>query len=113
MSAERPEWVALETLRRGWRGSRELRQGALLTVALVMVGAGGRLVVPILVQQSIDNGITNDGVDIAHVVRLAVIGAVVIVVCTFATRAAVVRLARRSEHALYGLRTRAFAHIHA
>ncbi len=28
-------------------------------------------------------------------------------------RAAVVRLARRSEHALYGLRTRAFDHIHA
>ena len=49
----------------------------------------------------------------ALVTRMAVIGAVVIVVCTFATRAAVVRLAQRSEHALYGLRTRAFAHIHA
>ena len=29
-----------------------------------MVGAGGRIVVPILVQQSIDNGSRNDGVDV-------------------------------------------------
>jgi putative ABC transport system ATP-binding protein len=108
-----PEWGVLETLRRGWRNSPELRRGAALTVALAMVGAGGRLVVPILVQQSIDHGISNDGVDVGLVTRMAVVGAIVIVVCTFATRAAVVRLARRSEQALYGLRTRAFAHIHA
>ena len=113
MSAESTEWGALETLRRGWQGSPELRQGAALTIGLAMIGAGGRLVVPILVQQSIDRGFTSDGVDVGLVSRLAVIGAVIIVICTFATRAAVVRLARRSEHALYGLRTRAFAHIHA
>jgi len=113
VSTDAPEWGALETLRRGWRESPELRHGAVLTVALAMIGAGGRLVVPILVQKSIDNGITNDGVDVGYVTRLAVIGAIVIVLCTFATRAAVVRLARGSEHALYGLRTRAFAHIHA
>jgi ATP-binding cassette, subfamily B, bacterial len=106
------DWGAVETLRRGWRSSPELRQGALLTLALAMVGAGGRLVVPILVQQSIDRGITADGVDIALVVRMALIGLGAIVVCTTAQRFAVVRLATRSEHALYGLRTRAFAHIH-
>ena len=37
MRAEKPESGALETLRRGWRGSPELRQGALLTVALAMI----------------------------------------------------------------------------
>ena len=113
MSTAEPDWGALETLRRGWRRSPELRHGAALTVALAMIGAGGRIVVPILVQQSIDHGITNDGVDVGLVTRLAVIGAVIIVMCAFATRAAVVRLARSSENALYGLRTRAFAHIHA
>jgi putative ABC transport system ATP-binding protein len=104
---------ALETVRRGWRASPELREGALLTLVLAMIGAGGRVVVPILIQQTIDKGFTPEGVDIGLVTELAVLGAVAIIVCTVAMRAAVVRLARRSEHALYGLRTRAFAHIHA
>jgi putative ABC transport system ATP-binding protein len=109
---EAPDWGAVETLKRGWRASPELREGAGLTVVLAVIGACGRLVVPILVQQAIDKGFTSEGVDVRLVTRLAVVGAVAIVVCSFAMRAAVVRLARRSEHALYGLRTRAFAHIH-
>ena len=106
------DWGAVETLRRGWRASPELRQGAVLTLVLAMIGAGGRLVVPILVQQAIDKGVTTDGVDVGLVTQMAIIGLIAIVVCTTAQRFAVVRLATRSEHALYGLRTRAFAHIH-
>jgi ATP-binding cassette subfamily B protein len=106
------DWGAVETLRRGWRSSPELRQGAAGTLALAVIGAGGRLVVPILVQQTIDHGITNTGVDVGLVNRMALIGLAAILVCTTAQRFAVVRLARQSEHALYGLRTRAFAHIH-
>jgi ATP-binding cassette, subfamily B, bacterial len=106
------DWGAVETLRRGWRSSPELRQGAVVTLLLAMVGACGRLVVPILIQQAIDYGVTSSGVDVGFVTRMAVIGLAAIVVCTTAQRFAVVRLARQSEHALYGLRTRAFAHIH-
>jgi putative ABC transport system ATP-binding protein len=106
------DWGAIETLRRGWRSSPELRRGAVGTLALAVVGAGGRLVVPILVQQAIDHGITSNGVDVGLVNRMALIGVAAILVCTTAQRFAVVRLARQSEHALYGLRTRAFAHIH-
>jgi ATP-binding cassette subfamily B protein len=106
------DWGAVETLRRGWRSSPELRQGAVVTLLLAMVGAGGRLVVPILIQQAIDYGVTSSGVDVGLVTRMAVIGLAAIVVCTTAQRFAVVRLARQSEYALYGLRTRAFAHIH-
>ena len=106
------DWGAVETLRRGWRSSPELRQGAGLTLVLAMIGAGGRLVVPILIQQAIDKGITPSGVDVGLVTQMAIIGVIAIVVCTTAQRFAVVRLATRSEHALYGLRTRAFAHIH-
>ena len=106
------DWGAMETLRRGWRASPELRQGAGLTLVLAMIGAGGRLVVPILVQQAIDKGVTPDGVDVGLVTHMAIIGVIAIVVCSTAQRFAVVRLATRSEHALYGLRTRAFAHIH-
>lgn len=106
------DWGALETLRRGWRSTPELREGAWLTVLLAFVGAGGRLVVPILIQQSIDKGYVNGEVDMAVIVRLAVIAAVAIVVAGLCIRAAVARLATKSEHALYGLRNRAFTRIH-
>ncbi len=68
---------------------------------------------PILIQQSIDKGFVDGQVEMGVIIRLAIIGAVVIVVAVVAIWGAVVRLAVRSEDALYGLRTRAFAHIHA
>lgn len=107
-----PDEGALGTLRRGWRASPELHQGAGLTLVLAMIGAGGRLVTPILVQQSIDKGISSGEVDVAFVGRLCAIGAVLVVLASLASRTAVVRLSRRSEEALFGLRTSAFAHIH-
>jgi ATP-binding cassette subfamily B protein len=110
--SDTPEWGALETLRRGWRASPELREGWVLTVVLAMVGSLGRIAVPILVQQSIDRGLGSGGIDVGVVARLSAVAAVVIALGTVANRAAVARLARRSEHALYGLRSRAFAHIH-
>jgi ATP-binding cassette, subfamily B, bacterial len=102
----------MEAVRRGWQTSPELRRGAGPTIALAMVGTAGRLVTPILIQQAIDKGVTDGTVDVALVGRLCLIGAVIVVIATFANRTAVVRLSRRSEDALYGLRTRAFAHIH-
>jgi putative ABC transport system ATP-binding protein len=105
-------WGAMETLRHGWRASPELRTGAAITVLLAVGGAAGRLVTPILIQQTIDHGLTN-GVDVGAVTRLCVIGAVVLVAANICQRLAVVRLARRAEQALYGLRLRLFAHIHA
>jgi putative ABC transport system ATP-binding protein len=106
------EWGALETARRGWRASPELRHGAGPTLALAVVGTAGRLVTPVLLQQAIDRGFVDGSVDVGLVARLALIGALVVVVATIATRTAVVRLSRQSERALYGLRTNAFAHIH-
>ena len=49
---------------------------------------------------------------IARIERLALIGAVAIVISTVAMRAAAARLAVQAERALYDLRTRAFEHIH-
>jgi putative ABC transport system ATP-binding protein len=105
-------WGALETLRHGLRASPELRRGAGLTVALAVGGSAGRLVTPILIQQTIDRGLT-DGVHVDTVSRLCLIGAVVLVLANVCQRMAVVRLARGAEQALYGLRVRLFAHIHA
>ena len=57
-----------DVARRGWKASPELREGTRVTVTLALLGAVGRLVVPILVQQSIDRGLRN-----GHV-RLGLIG---------------------------------------
>ena len=106
------DWGALDTLKRGWRASPELRHGAVITLLLAFLGAGGRIIVPILIQQAIDKGFTDGEVQMDVIVRLAVIAAVGILIATVANRTAVARLATRSEEALYGLRGRAFAHIH-
>ncbi len=90
-----------------------LRQGLGVTWGLAAVGATGRVVVPILLQQAIDQGIVGEsGVDLGFVAMLAVIGAVALFIASLAQRTAVVRLGRRSEQALYLLRARLIAHIH-
>jgi putative ABC transport system ATP-binding protein len=77
-----------------------------------MVGAAGRVVVPILVQQAIDRGLKEGQVDVGVVMMLGVIGFGVIVIATIAQRTAVARLGLRSEEALYSLRVKLFEHIH-
>jgi putative ABC transport system ATP-binding protein len=112
--ADRPdhEWGAIETIRHGWRASPDLRDGMWLTLLYAVIGTGGRLTVPILMQQAIDKGFVGGEVDLTRIERLAMIGAVAIVISTVAMRAAAARLAVQAERALYDLRTRAFEHIH-
>ncbi len=105
-------WTAVETIGRGVKAAPALRTGFGLTLALAMVGAGGRVVIPILVQQAIDRGLGPKGVKVDTVTVMAVVAFFVIVVATWAQRTAVARLGRQSEHALYGLRVRLFEHIH-
>ncbi|MET0146572.1 MAG: ABC transporter ATP-binding protein [Ilumatobacteraceae bacterium] len=104
---------AVDTINRGLREAPVLRQGLGLTWCLAAVGATGRVVVPILLQQAIDKGINGDGgVRVEFVAVLGVIAIVALVIAGTAQRAAVVRLGRRSEQALYHLRARLIAHIH-
>jgi len=105
-------WTAVETLGRGVRAAPALRTGFGLTLALALMGASGRVVIPILVQQSIDHGFTPGGVRVDLITTMAAVAFVVIVMATWAQRTAVARLGRRSEEALYSLRVRLFEHIH-
>ena len=72
----------LSTIRRGLAVAPVLRNGLWFTFFLAAMGSGGRVVVPILIQQAIDKGIvgqtTGEPVDIALVTRLAVIGAIAV-----------------------------------
>ena len=89
-----------------------LRSGFLATFGLAAVGAGARVAVPVLLQMAIDNGVRDGTVKVDYVLRLAVVGALMVVVTSACQRAAVVRLGLRSEAALYELRVRLFSHIH-
>lgn len=98
----------ISVLRRGWRTSPELRAGAGVTVLLALVAAGGRVVVPILLQQMLDRGLGAGAVFWG----MAAVGVAAVVMTAFAAAAARRRLAFAGESALCGLRTRAFRHIH-
>ena len=91
-----------------------LRQGLGVTWVLAAVGAGGRVVVPIVLQQAIDKGIVGDERRRHRLRRRAGGdrrgGAARSPACRPAHGG---RAARpRSEQALYDLRTRLIAHIH-
>ena len=112
MSFERSELGAAATIGRGVRAVPELRRGLGWTVFLAVIGAAGRVTVPITVQQAVDHGLRPGRVDLGRVVVLGIVASVAVVVATTAQRFAVARLGGRSEQALYGLRVRLFGHIH-
>lgn len=109
---ERPPAGAVDIVRRGLRVTPELGRGLAVTIALALVGAGGRVLVPILVQQVIDRGIGERGVDLDVVWRLSGVALVVLAATTVVNWLTRTRLATSSEGALAALRGRVFDHIH-
>ncbi len=103
---------ALATLRRGLGLSPELRRGLPGTIAIALVATGGRVIVPVAVQQIIDSGLTDGGADMGFVVRMTLLALAAVAVTAAATGWMHLRLARIAETALSGLRIRAFRHIH-
>lgn len=114
MSEPMGRFTAANAIGRGLEEAPVLRQGLGLTWLIAALGAGGRVVVPIVVQQAVDRGIIDqdDGVDIRFVVWCAVIGVVAQFAAAWCQRTAIVRLGTRSEHALNDLRGRLVSHIH-
>ncbi len=103
---------ALTTIRRGLEAAPVLRDGLGVTFALAAVGSAGRIVVPVLIQQAIDNGIVGrDEVRVGFVMQLALIAVVAVTIASLALRQAQVRLGERSERALYDLRSKLIGHI--
>ena len=72
---------ALSVLRRGMAASPELRVGLPQTVVMAMSVAGGKLLIPLLIQAVIDLSITTEGVRMGRVVVLCG-GAMVLVVAS-------------------------------
>ncbi len=111
-AATAPIEGAMVTIRRGLGLSPELRRGLLGTIAIAVVATSGRVVVPIAIQQIIDGGLEDGGIDLAFVTQMTMIAFVAVLVTAGATGWMHLRLAKVSETALSGLRIRAFRHIH-
>ncbi|WP_116996181.1 ABC transporter ATP-binding protein [Desertimonas flava] len=104
---------AARTIGRGLEEAPVLRQGLGVTWMFAAIGATGRVVLPILLQQAIDRGIVNDGgVRVGLVAVLAAIAAASLLISGLASRQAILRLGARSEQALFHLRGRLVSHIH-
>jgi ATP-binding cassette subfamily B protein len=97
---------------RGVTVAPALKSGIGLTFVLALFGTGARLVIPILIQQAIDNGLQPGQVDIAYIMRLCIIGALCVVLSSFCLREATRRLGTRAESGLFAMRSQLFDHIH-
>jgi len=103
----------LATLRRGLALSPELRKGIGLTLVLAAVATVGRIVVPIVVQQTTDHGLMGkDGPDPGLVWRYVLLALVAVLATALSARAVNVRLVTASEAGLATLRLNGFRHIH-
>jgi len=102
---------AMQILRRGVRDSPELRKGLGITISFALISALARLVLPVLVQQSIDGGISNGEVDVGFIVRASLIAGALIIVIYLLTTLTLRRVIETAENTLLALRLRTFEHI--
>jgi putative ABC transport system ATP-binding protein len=100
------------TIGRGMRVAPALSNGLGLTFGFAFIGTGARLVIPILIQQSIDHGLQPNQVRVSFIAMLGVIGACCVVVSSVSLRVATKRLGTRAEEGLFSLRIKLFDHIH-
>lgn len=107
------ELNGLRVLRRGLRVSPEFLRGIWLTLLLAVFSTAGRVVVPIAVQRTIDDGLTGPHGPDLHLVRISVIASAVgLLVTSVAGYLVNVRMFTSSESGLSSLRVRAFRHVH-
>ncbi|WP_150245828.1 ABC transporter ATP-binding protein [Nocardiopsis quinghaiensis] len=104
---------AMDTLKRGIRLSPEFARGLWLTLAFAVVATAGKVIVPVAVQQIIDNGLSGaDGPDMGFVTRMVTVCAALLVVTMVCSYLMNVRLYRAAESGLATLRRKAFRHVH-
>ncbi len=104
---------AFATLLHGLRLTPEFREGLAGTLLLAFVATGGRVVVPLAVQQTIDKGLNAPGGPDLGLVRLAcVLAAGAVLITAVANFFMNVRLYRTTENGLAALRIRAFRRVH-
>jgi ATP-binding cassette subfamily B protein len=105
--------AAFDTIRRGMAVSPELTEGLRGTLALAVVASLGQVIVPIVVQQTLDHGLSGKGgPDVSFTVLMGVVAAAAIAVTSLASYFMTTRLFTTSERGLATLRIKAFRHVH-
>jgi len=117
LTGSAPKRGAWQLFKRGIEESPELRVGLASTIVMGLAVAIGRIVIPVVIQRTIDQAITTsaDGstaVDMGRVVSLATIAIIVVITSAVVAVLARKRMIVNAESAIYGLRTRAFEHVH-
>lgn len=103
---------AMAVLRAGVATTPELRAGMAMSIAMALVMALGKMIIPIAIQQILSRGFTDAGPRWSFITWTCVGAAVAMVGLAVLTRFTYMRLMVTAENVLYGLRTRAFAHVH-
>jgi len=107
------EISAMATLRRGMAISPELKDGLLGTFLLAVLATIGQVVIPIVVQQTLDRGLNgSEGPDVRFMVEMGLVAALAIVVTGVASYFMTSRLFTSAERGLATLRIKAFRHVH-
>ena len=106
------ERTALATFRRGLALSPEFRAGLAGTLLLAVVATVGKVIVPIAVQQVIDEGLRDGTPDMPFIRNAVVLCAVAVVLTALCGYLMNVRLYRSTESALASLRVQGFRHVH-
>ena len=105
--------AAMDTIRRGIAFSPELKEGLGGTLALAVVASVGQVVVPVVVQQTLDRGLNGpNGPDVSFTVLMGVVAAAAIAITSLASYLMTKRLFTTAERGLATLRIKAFRHVH-
>jgi len=100
-------------LARSFKVAPDLRKGLVLTLGLAVVGTALQIVVPVVLQQIIDNEILgSDQVDTAAVARRGAFALVAVMLAMVARFVSLRRLVRSSASGLAQLRLKTFDHLH-
>lgn len=103
---------ALSVLRDGIAATPELKVGFGVSLAMALVMALGRMVIPVAIQQILGHGFVDGEPRWGFIIGTGVAATVAMTGLAVLTRFTYMRLMVTTENVLYGLRTRAFSHVH-
>ena len=103
-----PRISTMAGIRRALKEAPQLGHRLWLIVLLNAFGTLVHVLVPVLIQQTVDRDLTETGVDIPSVLAKVGIAVIVLVLGAVASRAAMVRLARQAAGGLSDLRIKVF-----
>ena len=102
-----------KALARSFKVAPELRAGLIVTLILAVIGTALQIVVPVVLQQIIDNEILGTGeIDTTAVLRRGGFAMVAVLLAMVARLVSLRRLIRSSSSGLSQLRIRTFDHLH-